>query len=277
MNKRPEPKIFEVLSCEQVTPSMRRVSVGGSALETFPAGQEGGYLKLKLSSGKEAAKPLVRTYTIRRQNTASLDIDFALHGDGGSGGPAVSWALCAKPGDQIEVGGPGPAKPLPPDADWYLVLGDMTALPAIAVCLEALPQDAVGHAVIEVQCEEDKDYLSFPAGIEVHWMINPEPGHHPEKFEQLVRTAKWREGKVYAWSATEFETMRRVRRYLREERGLGSTQLYISSYWKQGIAEDQHRAVKRADARASSRSVRGILSRLGFAKLFLRRRPEAAA
>nr|WP_272214140.1 SIP domain-containing protein [Marinicella sp. W31]MDC2876875.1 SIP domain-containing protein [Marinicella sp. W31] len=60
--------------------------------------------------------------------------------------------------------------------------------------------------------------------------------------------APWRTGSVYGWCAAEFETMRRLRTYLRQERGLGPDQLYISSYWKQGLGEDQHRVVKRADA-----------------------------
>lgn len=248
MNKRPEPRLFEVLSTKQITPNMRRVSIGGSAMAMFPAGQDGGYVKLMLPGQSTPDKPAVRTYTIRRQDADTLDIDFALHGDGGSGGPAVSWAQDVSPGEHVRVGGPGPAKPLPHDADWYFVLGDMTAIPAIAVNLAALPDDAVGDAVIEIQTEEDRQDLPHPEGVAIHWVINPEPGRHPEIFEQTVRSIPWREGRVYAWSATEFEVMRRVRTYLRQEQGLGPGQLYISSYWKQGLGEDQHKVVKRADA-----------------------------
>ncbi|WP_174801214.1 siderophore-interacting protein [Martelella limonii] len=246
MNKRPEPKLFDVLSAEQITPNMRRVTIGGPAMTTFPAGQDGGYVKLMLPGADE--KPVVRTYTIRRQSADALDIDFALHGDHGSGGPAVSWAKTVTPGETIRVGGPGPAKPLAPGADWYLAAGDMTALPAIAVNLEALHEDAVGDAVIEIQSEADRQNLLHPEGIRLHWVINPEPGHHPQAFDEAVRAIEWRKGRVYAWCATEFETMRRVRAYLREERGLGPNQLYVSSYWKQGLGEDQHKVLKRADA-----------------------------
>ena len=42
--------------------------------------------------------------------------------------------------------------------------------------------------------------------------------------------------------------MRLTRQYLREERGLGPAQLYISSYWKLGLGEEKHREIKRADA-----------------------------
>ena len=248
MPKRPEPKTFEVLSTEQLTPFMRRVSIGGEAIRGFPQGQDGGYLKLMLPGASPADRPLLRTYTIRRQRADALDLDFALHGDATAGGPAVAWARRVVPGDRITVGGPGPAKPLPADADWYLVLGDMTALPAIAVNLAALADDAIGHAVIEVQTEADRQDIPHPEGVEVHWIVNPAPGQRPELFEQAVRALGWGEGRVYAWSATEFEVMKRMRRYLREERGLGSDQLYISSYWKHGLVEDRHREVKDEDA-----------------------------
>ena len=62
----------------------------------------------------------------------------------------------------------------------------------------------------------------------------------------------WAAGHVYAWCATEFEAMRRTRQYLRTERGLSPEQLYISSYWKQGLVEDEHREVKYADSVAAS-------------------------
>ncbi len=253
MSNRPEPKVFDVLSASMVTPNMRRVSIGGAALEEFPAGQDGGYLKLRIPGAAPADKPCVRTYTIRHQTPGALDIDFALHGSGGVGGPAVSWAQTVAPGERISAGGPGPAKLLPPGAGWYLVAGDMTALPAIAVNLAALPEDAVGHAVIEVQTEEDRQDMLHPAGFDIHWLINPEPGHHPQLFEQAVRQVPWGgAGNVYAWCATEFEAMRRTRQYLRGERSLPPGQLYISSYWKQGLGEDQHREVKRADTVADA-------------------------
>tara|TARA_B100000686_G_scaffold254801_1_gene266100 strand:+ start:785 stop:1558 length:774 start_codon:yes stop_codon:yes gene_type:complete len=248
MQKRPEPKNFEVLSAQQLTPHMRRVSIGGEAIRTFPQAQDGGYVKLMIPGSNAADPPSVRTFTIRRQKPDGLDIDFALHGGANDGGPGMAWARGAAPGDEIRVGGPGPAKILPPGADSYLVLGDMTALPAISVNLAALADDAIGYVLIEIQNEADKQDIKHPEGIEVRWVVNSDPGQRPEIFEQAVRSVGWVEGRIYAWSATEFNVMKRMRRYLREERGLGSDQLYISSYWKHGLVEDQHREAKSADS-----------------------------
>jgi len=247
MKPRPAPQLFDVLSSQRVTPNMHRVSLGGPALQRFPASQAGGYVKLMLPSADRTA---VRTYTIRHHHENALDIDFALHGAGGEGGPAVSWAQSVRPGEQVLVGGPGPAKPLPPDAGYYVVAGDMTALPAIAVNLEALPREASGQAIIEIQSEADRQTIDHPPGFNIRWLVNPNPGSSPHLFEGAVRAIPWPSGPVYGWCACEFDAMRRLRRYLRDERRLGPSNLYISSYWKRGLVEDEHKAVKRADADA---------------------------
>jgi NADPH-dependent ferric siderophore reductase len=119
------------------------MTLGGADIVDFPAGQQGSYVKLMLPSEDGAPKPVVRTYTIRQQRESELDIDFALHGNGRTG-IATKWALEAGIGEEIVLGGPGPAKPLPSGFDHYSIAGDMTALPAISVNLEALPQHATG-------------------------------------------------------------------------------------------------------------------------------------
>lgn len=81
-------------------------------------------------------------------------------------------------------------------------------------------------------------------------IVNSKAGERPDLFERAVRALPWRPGQAYAWSATEFEVMWRMRRYLREDRGLGLGQLYISSYWKQGMDEARHREIKSANAKA---------------------------
>lgn len=250
---RPAPRRLEVLGSRPISRNMVRVTLGGAGLADFPPDRAGGYVKLNLLPVPGTEKPTVRTYTIRRQREGTggtvLDIDFALHGaDGGDAGPATEWAMAAQPGEAIMVGGPGPAKPLPEGADWYLVAGDMTALPAIGVNLENLARNAQGVAVIEIQHEDDRQAIDCPPGVELQWLINPEPGKQPNLLADRVRALGWREGRVYAWAACEFSSMQALRAYLRDERALGRDDLYISSYWKSGLAEDTHKVVKREDA-----------------------------
>ncbi len=251
MAVRPAPRTMTVLRSHQLTPHMRRLTLGGPGLSGFPAGQKGGYVKLMLRPDGDERKPIVRTYTIRDQRPGELEIDFVLHVDSeGKAGPATSWAIAATPGDEIEIGGPGPAKPLPPGFDNYLIAGDMTALPAISANLEELPADASGIAVLEVQDEADRQDLSAPANMEIRWLVNPRPGRQPDALAQALCAYGWPDGRTYCWAASEFSAMVQLRAYLRGERGLGTDQLYLSSYWKCGLAEEAHKIAKREDAEA---------------------------
>ncbi len=252
---RPPPRSFTVLGKRLVSPNMLRVTLGGPGMAGFPAAQDGGYLKLRVPSTEDPARLVVRTYTIAAQRAGDaggeLDVDFALHGGMDDAGPATRWALSAEPGSQVEAGGPGAAKPLAEGADHYLVAGDMTALPAIAANLARLPADARGAVFLRVVAEADRQDLACPAGVAIHWLVHPDPGADPDLLANAMRALPWPQGEVCAWVAAEFSAMKALRTYLREERGLGAGQLYISSYWKAGLTEDGHREAKRADAEAA--------------------------
>ena len=248
-SNRPAPRTVEVVSKQAITPNMLRVTLGGAGMADFPDNSEGGYIKLRLYPDGPDTPPVVRTYTIRNQREGEIDVDFVLHTDNaGEHGPATAWAMEVVQGDTISIGGPGPAKPMPDRHDFYLVVGDMTALPAISVNLAQLPADAVGYGVIEVQSEEDRQDLTVPPGFDLDFVVNPVPGTGAKAMLESVRAAAPREGELYAWVACEFDTMRNLREFLRGELGLGREQLYISSYWKSGIDEDNHKRVKREDA-----------------------------
>ncbi|MFB0612158.1 siderophore-interacting protein [Aurantiacibacter poecillastricola] len=251
MASRPAPRTMTVIAKRKVSPSMLRVTLGGEGMVDYPPDQQGGYVKLRLAPLPGKDKPTVRTYTIRAQREGEMDVDFVLHETpDGSHGPATDWALAAEPGTVIDLGGPGPAKPLPEGMDFYLIAGDMTALPAISVNLEALPRDAKGIAVLEVQDDADRQDLAAPEGVEIRWLVNPQPGTQPDLLAGALRDIAWPQGDVHAWAACEFSSMKALRGLLREERGLGPDRLYISSYWKSGLDEDNHKLAKREDAEA---------------------------
>ncbi|MEP3891909.1 MAG: siderophore-interacting protein [Hellea sp.] len=245
---RPEPRSFEVTNSTRITPNMHRIILGGEALKAFPPDRAGGYIKFRLPTA-EGEKPIVRTYTIRSQTADSIDVDFALHGGNAEdSGPATHWALSAEIGDHILVGGPGPAKPLPDGKGPFLLVGDMTALPAISVNLENLPDDATGHVIILIRDEADKQDISMPEGFNVEWVIEPNLGNNPTLLDDATRKVPAIGELAYAWVACEFEAMKLLRQYLRTEQGFDKNRLYISSYWKRGLVEDEHKQVKRADA-----------------------------
>lgn len=237
---RPAPRELTVLRKQMVTPNMVRVTLGGEGMAQFPADQASAYVKLMFPQpGQE--RPLLRTYTVRAQREGEIDIDFVKHQDAG---PACRWALSTQPGDTLMVGGPGPKRLIDPEGDWFLLVGDMTALPAISVSLEQLPADARGHAVIEVISEEDIQPLKTPANLQLHWCINPEPGQHQELLLERVRQLEWLEGTPAIWCACELNSMRRLRDHFRALPAVDRKKLYISSYWKLGVQEEEHKRLK---------------------------------
>src|SRR5271155_1105332 len=168
---------------------MIRVVLGGSGFDTFtPSEFTDSYVKLvfvaddfevaglpqplTLDSFAElpaAKQPVVRTITVRRADPAAREIavDIAVHGEHGTAGP---WAASAKPGQPMYLMGPSGAYAPDPAADWHLLAGDESALPAIAVALEALPANAIGKAFIEVAGPEDEIELTAPESVEVSWV-----------------------------------------------------------------------------------------------------------
>ena len=177
-----------------------------------------------------------------------IDVDYVLHT---ADGPALTWARSARPGDQILVGGPGLKKRVNNDADWYLLVGDMTALPAIAVNLAQLPEDARGYAVLEVVTDEDIQPLQHPENIEIHWVVNAIPNVDTSALLKRIDRVAWLPGQPAVWTACEFHSMRALRTYFKQQRQMPKSHLYISSYWKINSTEDQHKIEKRDDAQAA--------------------------
>lgn len=244
---RPAPRTLEVIRSRYITPHMLRVTLGGAAITDFPQDQESAYIKLVFPQPGDA-RPLMRTYTVSEQRRDEIDVEFAVHE---AEGPATGWALNAQPGAQILIGGPGPKKLINTAADWFLLAGDMTALPAIKVNLAHLPEDARGYAVLEVMDESDIQPLKAPLNIEVQWVVNANTDIAASPLFDRIEQLAWLPGQPAVWAACEFHSMRALRKYFKLQRQVPKDYLYISSYWKIGSTEDQHKIDKRDDAQAA--------------------------
>ena len=232
-----------VRSNESLTPHMRRIVLEGEDLANFPEHQESGHVKVafELDNGDR----VLRSYTIRAFDRTILTLDFVDHGDSG---PASKWARGAKAGQAITIFGPGVKKLVDPQADWFLIGGDLASLPAISVNLETLPPDAKGYAVIEIPSEADQQPLIHPKGVELIWLVIQEKDLPNELLTQTIRSLKWLEGTPYPWFAAEFHGMRDMRKYLRDERGVDRREMYLSCYWKYGETDEGMKKAKQLDA-----------------------------
>jgi len=156
--------------------------------------------------------------------------------------PISSWIFL------ISLFGPGPATFVNTDTQWYLLAADMTALPALIANLARLPADAQGYVVIEILADEDRQQPAVPADMKVVWVVNAEPGSDGSALHHAIRKLDWLGGQVAVWAACEFKTMKLNRQYFREVRGVPKSHLYVSSYWKRGLQEEDHKIAKREDA-----------------------------
>ncbi len=245
---------LKVKASIKLTPNMRRVTLAGDVLSDFPQNAEGAYIKL-LFAQAGSDKPIRRTYTIAQQRSAEneIDVDFMLHTNaaGAVHGIAAAWSDTVQSGDVIVISGPGPAKFINLDAAQFLLAADMTALPALTANLRLLPDNARGQVFIEILSDEDKQTLPLPDNMELTWIINADPGSEASPLFQAIEQSQRATGMLAAWVACEFKTMRKIRQLLKEERAVEKSRLYISSYWKMGSTEEQHKAVKQVDAQLS--------------------------
>lgn len=259
--KKPQLRHARVVRTERLTPHMVRVVLGGETLAGFPAGEHTDhYVKLLFPVPGVAYPepfdieqiraelprdqwPAMRTYTVRAWDPEAreLTIDFVVHGDEGLAGP---WALSAAPGDLLRFLGPGGAYSPGADADWHLLAGDESALPAIAASLARVPAGAPVRAFIEVAGPEEEQPLATPQGAQIVWLHR---GDAPvgRRLVEAVRELEFPAGRVQAFVHGEAGFVKELRGHLRLERGVARDQLSISGYWRLGADEDGWQASKR--------------------------------
>jgi NADPH-dependent ferric siderophore reductase len=185
--------------------------------------------------------PRMRTYTVRAydEQAGELTIDFVYHGDEGLAGP---WARDARPGDVLRFAGPGGAYAPSDEADWHLLAGDESALPAIGAALEAMPPGVPVHAVLEIDGPAEEQALSTKADARITWL-------HRRAGADLVATVRELAvpaGVGQAFVHGEAGFVKPLRRHLLDERGLRKDLLSISGYWRRGKDEDGWQAEKAA-------------------------------
>lgn len=241
---------LQVLRVVDLTPRMRRITLGGPELAGFTslgtddhvklffpqnAAEHAALETLVLGVGKDGGPmPAMRDYTPRRYDldTLELDIDFVLHGDG----PASTWAEQARPGQFLHIGGPRGSMIVPDMFDSYLLIGDETALPAIARRLEGLAANRRALVVIEVENGAEQQKLESPAQVNVIWVLREGARNN------LLTTVKELQvpgGNLYAWVATETKVSRQIRRVLLDEHGLNDQLVKAVGYWRLDDSEEE--------------------------------------
>ncbi len=249
------PIVATVTSTEPLASHMIRIILQSEELKGFPVGEfTDHYVKLQLPpAGASYEAPFdpaevrerlakaewhrQRTYTVRDADPESgtITIDFVTHGSGLAG----PWARDARPGDLIQMIGPGGAYAPDPDADWHLLAGDDAAIPAISVALERIPAGTSAFVILEVEDEADQADLerstgmTIPAGSEVTWLHRNGSEHTAEpRILRAVESLELPQGRGHAFVHGEAGMVREVRRHLVNERGMDLLDLSATGYWK---------------------------------------------
>jgi NADPH-dependent ferric siderophore reductase len=173
----------------------------------------------------------IRPYTIRRfdPEALELDIDVLLHGDS----PGSVWARTVQPGDAVGFIGPRHDYRVPADVEWQLLVGDESALPAIAAVLESLPAGARAYAWIEVNDAADELPIETKAEVHLSWLHRGrQSAASSGLLEQNLRSFTLPAGKGHIWMAGHAQTAKNIRRHLLEERQLSKDVVTTMGYWR---------------------------------------------
>jgi NADPH-dependent ferric siderophore reductase len=294
----------EVRSVTRRSPSFVRVELGGSLLAELGVVHPWFDQRIKLvfpgtpgvvpdftgadeswfttwTERPEAERGHMRTYTVRdvvgEGDDTRLVVDIVVHE--GATGPGNSWALAAAPGDRLATMAPrrgheyGGIEWEPEPGRRLLIAGDETAVPAICVILEQLPDSARGTAFVEVPYAADVQDVDHPAGVEVVWLPREGADHgellhaavaahlgapaapvevgddevDPDLWETPTYSSSGEEvadevagagrhDDLYAWIAGESKVVTGLRRHLVRDLGLDRRQVAFMGYWRRGVA-----------------------------------------
>jgi NADPH-dependent ferric siderophore reductase len=252
----PEMLMLRALRSEQVSPHFQRVTLGGDDIGRFqamgfdqwfrlfiPVADDSlarlpskldtlAYLKF-LAIGK-ASRPILRNYTVRAFRADAgggpeLDVDFLLHEPAG---PAATWAATCSPGDAVAILDEGIGFNPPPGLDLVRLVGDESALPAVAGILGSLPATARGQALIEIPSDEDRRDLEAPAGVEVTWVVRTGSPAKPGAAVLAAAAALPLPAEpFYGWVAGEQSLATGLRRHW-VAAGVPKTNIMFCGYWR---------------------------------------------
>ncbi|QTX04842.1 siderophore-interacting protein [Agromyces archimandritae] len=254
---------LQILGRSYVTPRMVRLTLGGPGIAGFESHTPDEHVKIVFpdaATGRTRAPepdgdhldwprpfPPTREYTVRRFDEAAgeVDFDFVVH----DGGLASEWAQAAELGSSIWIAGPRPGPVITPEFGFQVLLGDETALPAIARRLEELPADARGIAAIEIADDDERQDVRVPDGVELHWLSrHGRPAGSTSLLGDFVAGIRlpddvW----SYVFAYAEAGCIKPVRRWARSN-GIGKAQSDIGGYWKLGrtnSVQDQAGMIRR--------------------------------
>ncbi|MCW2765510.1 MAG: NADPH-dependent ferric siderophore reductase, contains FAD-binding and domain [Nocardioides sp.] len=219
----------QVLTRVRVSDHLVRLVLGGPGLAEFEStGVPDEWVGLVVPGQFQS-----RYYTVRSwdRSALELELDVVVH----DVGLVTEWAARDVVGESVTVTEPKGSFAMPEDASWLILVGDLTAMPAMARIT------ASGSVPTFVWAEVPDDLADYlPTYTTVHWLA--QPGDGESRLSSVVEEIEWPAGDGYFWMAGESSQMRAIRKHLMRERRLPATAYDVMGYWRAN-AQRQPRAV----------------------------------
>ncbi|HWK95640.1 MAG TPA: DUF2218 domain-containing protein [Pseudolabrys sp.] len=250
------PNLHEVkvVAVENVTPHMRRVRFSCANIAPFI----GGDMHVRVLIPPKGRRPVwpgyrtdgrlawpkgedelaVRVYTIRAVDAerGELTIDFLQHTVPGEKTPGSDFARDAQPGDVAALIGPGSGDL--PKARSILMIGDESALPAIARIAAEVPAGTAIKAIIEVLDAAEEQPLPSAGNVDVRWLHrrNYPAGETGIIAEEARKAIAMIDAETFVWAACEKQDVRAIRSLLKS-RQHDKNLKYVAWYWERSRAQ----------------------------------------
>lgn len=220
-----------VAEIEDLSPGMRRLHFTSPDLDDFPSMGFDDHVKMFVpGTAASDERGTMRDFTPRRFDAAAgtIVIDYAMH----AAGPAVGWARDAAVGDVLEIGGPRGSGIIPDDFDWYWLVGDLTALPAIGRRLEELRPGVPVTSIVLVDAAADAQAIDTAARWTPHWIVR-NGGTDAALLAEAIGAQALPAGEGFVWIGAEAGAAR-VARGAVEALGQPRRWIKAAGYWQQG-------------------------------------------
>lgn len=220
MSTRAQEYAADVLRREELSPHLVRLTLGGDGLTGFAStGVPDEWVGLVVPGQFQS-----RYYTVRSWDGSELVLDVVVH----EVGLVTEWASGDCVGDRVTITESKGSFAMPDDAGWLLLVGDLTALPAMARISEEHADAVPTRIVAEVPDDPQQLAGYLAASADTSWV----PLAGGSKLAALVEAMDWPDGPGYFWMAGESAQMRAIRKHLMRVVKLPSSHYDVMGYWR---------------------------------------------
>jgi NADPH-dependent ferric siderophore reductase len=227
-----------VLEKQHLTPRMLRIVQGGDSFDDFTTPSADDHIKLFVPGKRGDLEGRDFTPRYFDAKAKKLTIDVAVH----PAGPAIHWAEQARIGDAVEIGGPRGSFLVSPDFDWWLLIGDETALPSIGRRVEDLAKGVRAITLVAVTGPAEEQVFKTRADHKAIWVHRAsDDATSPQPVMEAVKKIKLPPGEGFVWIAAEAKVARAARDHIINIRRHPVQCLRASGYWIEGQADTYER------------------------------------